>query len=219
MIPKNNYRLNWAEYFQYDEKSPSGLVWIKLLPNARSVKVGDIAGTKQYRKNGQPSKWIVKFGGINYAVSRIVYILNSGYVENDLIIDHIDRNPFNNNIRNLRVTTEGGNLKNKNYQKNNSSGFTGVSIIIKGATKYYCATWMDPETKKQRNKTFSVKSNGELLAKLKSVVFRYEKLKEVDLNQEYSDQHYNYLQDDISLLNLTIEKIERLKTLNEESNE
>ena len=42
-------------------------------------------------------------------------------------IDHIDRNPSNNKISNLRATTNQLNMVNKELQCNNSSGFVGVS--------------------------------------------------------------------------------------------
>lgn len=41
-------------------------------------------------------------------------------------IDHIDHNPANNRIDNLRKVTTAENLKNKSKYKNNKSGVTGV---------------------------------------------------------------------------------------------
>lgn len=42
--------------------------------------------------------------------------------------DHIDRNTFNNRKYNLRKASFSENARNKSVQKNNSSGFTGVSF-------------------------------------------------------------------------------------------
>ncbi|MCZ2397903.1 MAG: hypothetical protein LC100_15345 [Chitinophagales bacterium] len=63
MISKNNYNLDWNYFFYNDPHSPSGLRWKTVSEKSYSVKNGDIAGTKQYRKNGEPSKWMVKIRG------------------------------------------------------------------------------------------------------------------------------------------------------------
>lgn len=42
-------------------------------------------------------------------------------------IDHIDKNPLNNQKLNLRVSTNADNQKNSNKKANNTSGFKGVS--------------------------------------------------------------------------------------------
>lgn len=45
------------------------------------------------------------------------------------LVDHIDGNPRNNRRDNLRICTEGNNLKNKKTQSNNTSGQKGVCWI------------------------------------------------------------------------------------------
>ena len=45
----------------------------------------------------------------------------------DCIVDHIDQNKTNNQIKNLRITDKKGNSNNRSLQSNNTSGYRGVS--------------------------------------------------------------------------------------------
>ena len=56
-------------------------------------------------------------------------------VDDKPMIDHIDNNPANNNVKNLRWCSQKDNLANQGKQKNNKSGFKGVSFD-KHANKY-----------------------------------------------------------------------------------
>jgi hypothetical protein len=46
--------------------------------------------------------------------------------EKGMVIDHLDRNPLNNQKNNLRICTQGENLRNKKIYANNKCGFKGV---------------------------------------------------------------------------------------------
>jgi len=56
-----------------------------------------------------------------------VYHLILGKAPEGLEWDHIDRNKLNNKRSNLRLVTRTINSRNKNPQKNNTSGVSGVS--------------------------------------------------------------------------------------------
>ena len=74
----------------------------------------------------------VRYG--RYFAHRLLWFLYYGYFpENDL--DHIDGDRLNNSIKNLREVSRGCNLQNQKESKNNTSGFTGVSLDKK-AKKY-----------------------------------------------------------------------------------
>lgn len=47
----------------------------------------------------------------------------------DTLIDHIDGNPSNNKLENLRDASNIENCQNKHLQKNNTSGYRGVSYV------------------------------------------------------------------------------------------
>ena len=61
----------------------------------------------------------------NYA-HRLIYMMHHGEIP--VYIDHIDRNPLNNKIENLRKATESENSVNSKTKCTNTSGYKGVSF-------------------------------------------------------------------------------------------
>ena len=85
-----------------------------------------------YRNNGKQACPTSKAKGYKlvtikektYLEHRIIYIMKHG--EAPEIIDHIDGNPLNNRIENLRPATKSQNLQNAKLNKKNTSGVKGV---------------------------------------------------------------------------------------------
>ena len=87
-----------------------------------------------YRKNGQfagkagtlhHTGYIqVKVKQKNYRAHRIIFAMHHGYMPE--CIDHIDGNPLNNNIENLRESTNQQNQRNTGLCKRNKSGIKNV---------------------------------------------------------------------------------------------
>ena len=114
-----------SEYLKYDESSPSGLIWIKDVFTGkhcgrRLVSSNQIAGSKL-----ADGSWRVGIKGKVYLVHRLIFALNTGRIDDNLIIDHIDGNPDNNRIDNLREVTYAVNMRNRK-KVDNQSGVTGV---------------------------------------------------------------------------------------------
>jgi hypothetical protein len=108
-----------VDYLAYSEEAIAGL--INKVDRSRAKtgqEVGRLtsAGYFQFR-----------FRYNFYLNSRIVYFLCTGIDPEEKTVDHVDTNPLNNKISNLRLTTHGQNQDNKSRQKNNTSGVTGVS--------------------------------------------------------------------------------------------
>ena len=82
-------------------------------------KAGTIVGCKQ--KTGY---LIAQISKRFYYVHRLVFMMHHGYMPKT--IDHIDGNPSNNRIENLRPCTQTENACNKTKQINNSSGHKNV---------------------------------------------------------------------------------------------
>ena len=59
-----------------------------------------------------------------YYAHRLAWLYMTGALSKD--IDHIDRNPSNNQFANLRLATKSENQHNRVKQKNNKSGYKGV---------------------------------------------------------------------------------------------
>ena len=83
---------------------------------------------KKFQKasNNRPDGYSrLTFNGKTYYTHRIIFLMQNGYLPK--YIDHIDGNPSNNKITNLREATSQQNHFNSKIQSNNSSGIKGIS--------------------------------------------------------------------------------------------
>ena len=88
-----------------------------------------LCGTNYYRvslcKNGKAQ---------NFEIHRLVYMINKPTEDiSDYQIDHIDGNPQNNNINNLRKCYQSDNMSNRKTNKNNK---LGIKNIVKSQSGY-----------------------------------------------------------------------------------
>lgn len=65
------------------------------------------------------------FAGVNYFLHRLLFEIANGFLPE--MLDHIDKNPLNNKIDNLRAADKSLNSTNRTRPKNNKSGYKGVS--------------------------------------------------------------------------------------------
>jgi len=79
--------------------------------------------------NGYKQIGLCKNGKVKkFYVHRLVAIAFLENPDNKKVIDHIDNNPANNNVKNLRWCSQKENLANQYKRINNKSGFKGVSF-------------------------------------------------------------------------------------------
>ena len=64
----------------------------------------------------------------SFRVHRLVGMMFLQNPDNKSIIDHIDNNPSNNNVKNLRWCSQKDNLANQDKRTKNTTGFKGVAF-------------------------------------------------------------------------------------------
>lgn len=88
------------------------------------INIGDEAGSR--RTDGY---YVIRIKGISYLLHRLIYLFHHGFIPD--LIDHIDQNPSNNKIENLRPSDKKKNAYNTGLYSHNKSGVRGVSWCSK----------------------------------------------------------------------------------------
>jgi hypothetical protein len=165
--------------FQLDSNSPSGVSW-----NVDRF-MGKGIGYK-YASKGEPAGslddyWKVKYKKSKYLLHNVVYTLAFGNIPEGYVVDHINRNPSDNSLSNLRVVPLKLNCRNRKKPSNNTSNFTGVHLDFKNSsTVSFVCTWYDAEGFK-KTKSFSVVKYGIIEAQVKACLYRQQKINELNL--------------------------------------
>jgi hypothetical protein len=105
------------ELFEYKDGE---LYWKKINPYAHNIKIGSIAGCLE--KNSYKRTRIKNKAYLNH---RLIFLIFYGYLPK--FIDHIDGNPSNNKIENLREVTHSQNIQNSKKIIRNTSGVKNVN--------------------------------------------------------------------------------------------
>ena len=112
------------KYLRYQDGK---LIWKNKLKTKSATRrwAGKIAGDK--KKNGY---WYIGFCGERLLQHRVIFAIHHGYWPDE--VDHIDGNPDNNNIKNLRCASRTQNARNIKRRADNRSGILGINHHQKG---------------------------------------------------------------------------------------
>lgn len=110
-------RSDIQKFFQYNPVD--GLMYRK------KHRQKDLIGTPVIRPTTAGYMRVIMLGR-EYYVHRLAWIVCHGPIPDGMEIDHIDRNPSNNRIKNLRLASRSQNEANASMDKRNTSGFRGV---------------------------------------------------------------------------------------------
>lgn len=103
------------ELFEYREDG-NLICKVNLKPRR---KIGDVMGSNVGRYRAACIK------GTRYYIHRLIFLYHNGWLPKE--IDHINRNPLDNRIENLRPATASQNKRNRQSKKNSTSNYVGVS--------------------------------------------------------------------------------------------
>lgn len=202
----NNYNsVDWKSIVEYDENSPSGLSWkINIMSGKyqqiQKIKTGDFAGNKHFQGK-RPHAWTIGYKGERYYIHRIVWILKFENIPDNMVIDHIDGNPFNNKITNLRLVTQHVNARNRKLLPQNKTGVNGVCINSKHRKSgkidtYIVITWKDYKSGKgkYKRKAFDILDfNSQESALEFGRIYREDIIANLnDGSPEYTERHGTY---------------------------
>jgi len=178
------------DYFIYDGTSPSCLRWRVDKGRGRYKRfAGDIAGSLKTYKNY--SRWVVEVNDVKYKAHRVVYSLSKRVdIPPEMEIDHIDGNPCNNKIENLRLVSHLHNCRNKRATKLPKSKVMG---ICKRGNEFYYIQWKEYDKDlnfKVKTKYFSIKTMGEDAALNAAIKFREENVARLNsLGYGFTERH------------------------------
>jgi len=110
---------NLSKYSDYLEYKDGGLYW-KVDRGSQKCK-GKKAGTLV--TSGYLRVRIRELGK-SFLVHRVIFFMHHGYFPE--FVDHINCDKLDNRIENLRAATKSQNLMNKEFGKNNKTGFKNV---------------------------------------------------------------------------------------------
>lgn len=161
-----------ALLFKLDATSESGLTWVidrYNCSNTLKAKAGSRAGSF----NGR-SGWSVPVNGKYVKVHRVIWTLVHQVIldDPDLVINHIDGNPKNNNINNLELCTQKVNCLKRTKHPTNTTGCVGVKLEVKDNRSPSYRASVTLKSGQRISKQFSVSKYGLLPAYALAVKWR-----------------------------------------------
>lgn len=135
-----------SDLIAYDPHAGS-FTWLKNRPP--KTKAGDAAGTVNSH-----GRLIIKISGKLYQAHRLAWFLTHKEWPT-IFVDHVNRNPLDNRLVNLRLATAAENIRNSRIHDTNKSGYKGVfwhrqrrkwvSYIMANGRNHYLGLFETPQ--------------------------------------------------------------------------
>ena len=179
---ENDLKIPWTDFVYYDSNVISCLRW--KISIARNVRIGKVVGSV----NKGRCSFVFSYAGTKKRryTHRVVWEIFNGEIPENMEIDHIDGNPLNNRIDNLRLVSRIVNARNSKMNSRNTSGIAGVSLVTVNGYDYYVSTYVD-NCGNRKSKHFSCLKLGSNAKKL-AIEYRQQQL---NILGDYTSRHGN----------------------------
>jgi len=106
------------------------------LYNQRNIKIDEFIIDFDFIEKVKYHKWRLCHShvvtglpakGTQIDLSWVITGITKEQISEGYVVDHIDCNPLNNKLSNLRICKQSDNVLNKSFMGNNTSGFIGIS--------------------------------------------------------------------------------------------
>lgn len=132
--------MNWNDYFRYDEATgelvflprPATMFKTQHACNSWNTTFANKSAGCRRSQRGVPHCITVVIRGKQVNTHRIVWEMHHGPIPDGMMIDHINRDAWDNRIENLRLATAQQNSANQGVRRTNKSRFKGVSVVQGG---------------------------------------------------------------------------------------
>lgn len=186
-----DYNKVWSSLYEYDEESPSGLIYKRTSHNCIKEPAG-------WNCDVQKPYWIVSGFGEKWLAHRVIWCITHGSISDRDLINHIDNNSLNNKISNLELSNPIMNAQNTKKQEKALEKGSYIKKVKIGESYYFLVEISRNLKKLAKSFSFNLYGGEERAldcAKtlLDAALVDIDKASKLDFNHMIVDNNPNYL--------------------------